>query len=112
MGLQYAKTQGKGNEYTTAVMKAFFQQDLNIGEDAVLKNILLNLGLQPSGLDEFVNSPQANAQHDADLVHAQRMGIQAVPSVLVGRQLFSGVPSTSALRHVLLPLLSAGGRAD
>jgi len=45
LGLQYAKQQGKGNEYTTAVMKAFFQQNLNIGEDQVLKNILANLGL-------------------------------------------------------------------
>ncbi|WP_370262701.1 DsbA family protein [Limnobacter sp.] len=102
LGLQYAKQAGQGNAYTTAVMKAFFQQDQNIGEDAVLKNILNGLGMDPAGLDEFINSPQANAQHDADLEHAQRMGIQAVPSVLVGRQLFSGVPSVQALREVLL----------
>ena len=101
LGLQYAKQQGKGNEYTTAVMKAFFQQNLNIGEDQVLKNILANLGLNPAGLDEFVSSPQANAQHDSDLQHAKQLGIQAVPSLAVGEQFFSGVPSVQALRDAI-----------
>lgn len=101
LGLQYANQQGKGNEYTTAVMKAFFQQNLNIGEDQVLKSILANLGLNPAGLDEFVNSPQANAQHDADLQYAKQLGIQAVPSLAVGKQFFSGVPSVQALRDAV-----------
>lgn len=101
LGLQYAKQQGKGNEYTTAVMKAFFQQNLNIGEDQVLKNILANLGLNPAELDEFVNSPLANAQHDADLHYAKQLGIQAVPSLAVGEQFFSGVPSVQALRDAV-----------
>ena len=101
LGLQYAKQQGKGNEYTTAVMKAFFQQNLNIGEDQVLKNILANLGLNPAELDEFVNSPLANAQHDADLHYAKQLGIQAVPSLAVGKQFFSGVPSVQALRDAI-----------
>ena len=101
LGLQYAKQQGKGNEYTTAVMKAFFQQNLNIGEDQVLKNILANLGLNPAELDEFVNSPLANAQHDADLQYAKQLGIQAVPSLAVGEQFFSGVPSVQALRDAI-----------
>ncbi len=101
LGLQYAKQQGKGNEYATAVMKAFFQQNLNIGEDQVLKKILANLGLNPAGLDEFVSSPQANAQHDADLQYAKRVGIQAVPSLAVDAQFFSGVPSVQALRDAI-----------
>ena len=101
LGLQYAKQQGKGNEYTTDVMKAFFQQNLNIGEDQVLKNILANLGLNPVGLDEFVSSPQANAQHDSDLQYAKQLGIQAVPSLAVGEQFFSGVPSVQALRDAV-----------
>lgn len=101
LGLQYAKQQGKGNEYATAVMKAFFQQDQNIGEDEVLKSILEKLGINSAGLDEFVNSPQANAQHDADLNYAKQVGIQAVPSLAVGAQFFSGVPSVQALRDAI-----------
>lgn len=101
LGLQYAKQQGKGNEYATAVMKAFFQQDQNIGEDEVLKSILEKLGMNSAGLDEFVNSPQANAQHDADLNYAKQVGIQAVPSLAVGAQFFSGVPSVQALRDAI-----------
>lgn len=101
LGLQYAKQQGKGNAYTTAVMKAFFQQNQNIGEDDVLKSILEKLGINPAGLDEFLNSPQANTQHDADLHYAKQVGIQAVPSIAVGGQFFSGVPSAQALRDAI-----------
>jgi predicted DsbA family dithiol-disulfide isomerase len=101
LGLQYAKQQGKGNEYTTAVMKAFFQQNKDIGDTQILKSILQDLNLDPSGLDEFVNSPQSNAQHDADLQHTQQMGIQAVPSLLVGNQFFSGVPNVQMLREAI-----------
>ncbi len=101
LGLQYAKQEGKGNAYATAVMKGFFQQNLNIGEDDVLKNILHSLGLNPAMLDEFVNSPQVNAQHDADLQYAKQVGIQAVPSLAVGSQFFSGVPSVQALRDAI-----------
>jgi len=101
LGLQYAKQEGKGNAYATAVMKAFFQQNLNIGEDDVLKNILQGLGLNPVGLEEFVSSHEANAQHDADLQLARRVGIQAVPSLLVGDQFFSGVPNVQILREAI-----------
>jgi predicted DsbA family dithiol-disulfide isomerase len=101
LGLQYAKQEGKGNAYATAVMKAFFQQNLNIGEDDVLKNILQGLGLNPAGLEEFVSSHDANAQHDADLQLARRVGIQAVPSLLVGDQFFSGVPNVQILREAI-----------
>ena len=82
-------------------MKAFFQQNQNIGEDEVLKGILQNLGMNPAGLDAFVNSEQANAQHDADLQYAKQVGIQAVPSLAVGAQFFSGVPSVQALREAI-----------
>lgn len=108
LGLQYAKQQGKGNEYTLDVMRAFFQHDQNIGEAAVLKGILDRLGLHPSGLDEFVNSPQANARHDADLARARQLGIQAVPSILVGQQLFSGVPGVHTLRDAIEQARSSG----
>ena len=82
-------------------MKAFFQQNKDIGDTQILKSILQDINLDPSGLDEFVNSPQSNAQHDADLQHTQQMGIQAVPSLLVGNQFFSGVPNVQMLREAI-----------
>ncbi len=44
---------------------------------------------------------EANAQHDADLQLARRVGIQAVPSLLVGDQFFSGVPNVQILREAI-----------
>ena len=102
LGLQYATAHGKADDYVDAVLRAFFQQDLDIGDVKVLKRILVDLGLQAEGLDEVVASPAANARHDEALRTAQALGVRAVPSVAIGNQHFSGVPDTASLRATII----------
>ena len=102
LGLQYATAHGKADDYVDAVLRAFFQQDLDIGDVKVLKRILVDLGLQAEGLDEVVASPEANARHDEALRTAQALGVRAVPSVAIGDRLFSGVPDTANLRATIM----------
>ncbi len=104
LGLQFASQYGQGNAFVSAVMRAFFQQNQNIGEDSVLKEILSSLGLDPAGLDAVVQSPTANAAHDEALARAYALGIRSVPSLRLNGQLFSGVPDAKSLRTVLLSL--------
>ncbi|AWN35420.1 DsbA family oxidoreductase [Methylobacterium radiodurans] len=98
LGLQYAAEQGQGDAYVDAVLRAFFQQDRDIGQTDVLKAILHDLGLDPSGVDAVLGSPLHAERHDAALREAQEAGIRAVPSVAVGNRLFSGIPQPEALR--------------
>lgn len=102
LGLQYAVEHGQGDAYVDAVLRAFFQEDRNIGETDVLKGILEGLGLEPQGLDAVLASPLHGARHDAALLEAQEVGIRAVPSVAVGDRLFSGMPQPEVLRAEIL----------
>ncbi len=102
LGLQYAAEHGQADAYVVAVLRAFFQQDSDIGDTEVLKAILQDLGLDPSGLDGVLASPLHGERHDAALREAREMGIRAVPAVAVGNRPFSGTPRPEALRAEIL----------
>lgn len=102
LGLQYAVEHGQGDGYVDAVLRAFFQQDRDIGDTDVLKAILQDLGLDPLGLDAVLASPLYGQRHDAALRVAREAGIRAVPSVMVGDRHFSGMPQPEALRAEIL----------
>jgi predicted DsbA family dithiol-disulfide isomerase len=102
LGLQYAVEHGQGDAYVDAVLRAFFQQDRDIGDTDVLKTIIQDLGLDPLGLDAVLTSPLHGRRHDASLQQAQEVGIRAVPSVAVGDRLFSGTPQPEVLRAEIL----------
>lgn len=98
LGLQYAAEHGKADEYVDAVLRAFFQKNLDVGDMEVLKAIVSGLGLPADGLEAAVVSEERNAKHDAALRQAQALGIRAVPSVAVGNRIYSGTPPVEALR--------------
>lgn len=102
LGLQYAVEHGRGDFYVDAVLRAFFQQDRDIGDTEVLKAIMHDLDLDPSGFDGVLVSSLHGERHDAALREAQEAGIRAVPSVAVGTRLFSGTPHPEALRAEIL----------
>lgn len=102
LGLQYAVEHGHGDAYVDAVLRAFFQQDRDIGDTEVLKAILQDLGVDHLGLDGVLASPLYGDRHDEALLVAREAGIRAVPSVAVGKRLFSGTPQPEALRAEIL----------
>lgn len=102
LGLQYAVEHGRGDAYVDAVLRAFFQEDRDIGDTDVLKAVIEGLGLDPAGLDAVLASPLHGARHDAALREAREAGIRAVPSAAVGNRLFSGMPQPEVLRAEIL----------
>jgi predicted DsbA family dithiol-disulfide isomerase len=102
LGLQYAVEHGRGDAYVDAVLRAFFQDDRDIGDTDVLRTIIQGLGLDPAGLDAVLASHLHGERHEAALLEARRVGIRAVPSVAVGDRLFSGTPEPEALRAEIL----------
>lgn len=102
LGLQYAVEHGQGDAYVDAVLRAFFQEDRNIGDVDVLKAIIRELGLDPLAFDAALASPLHEERHDAALLQAQEAGIRAVPTVAVGNRLFSGMPQPEDLRAEIL----------
>lgn len=101
IGMQYAIDQRLGNAYASAVLRAFFQQNRDVGDVAVLQDVARDVGLDPDAFAAALSWPEYAQRHDAALALAQRFGIQAVPSILVGETLLSGVTDVDALRHAI-----------
>lgn len=102
LGLQHAFDHNKGDAYVDAVLRAFFQQDRNISETGVLKEIMTEVCLNPDDLDTVLASPEYGKRHDAALQEARNAHIRSVPSVGIGDRIIPGVPNAARLRAEIL----------
>lgn len=101
-GAQYARAHGHAEQYHSAVLRAFFQQDRDIGKPEVLTDIAGQVGLD---VDEFATAlaerRYAEAHRD-ELAAGNAAGVHAVPTVDIGAQRFEGVPDREQLRNALM----------
>lgn len=101
IGMQWAADQGKANTYGEAVMRSFFQENRDIGDVAVLKQIVGSLGLDADDFEVALVQSEYARLHDAALALARDVGVQAVPSVLIGDHLTSGMRDVGSLRTMI-----------
>ena len=104
--LQYAKEHGLGNEYAEAMLKAFFQENLDIGEFTVIRDVAASVGLPTESLQEILESAARGQRHDKELEYAQQIGIRAVPSMAIGQKVYSGMLDAQKLREVIISSIS------
>jgi len=96
MVLQLAQEHGLGEEYSHAIFKAFFQEDRNIGDDAVIIDAAVH------EVQQALLSEARRIQHAADQNYAsQVVGITSVPSFRVNDHLVVGVPSATQLKKTV-----------
>ena len=101
-GLQYARERGKGDDYNNAVFRAFFQQSRDIGNLDVLAEIAKEVGLDGQ---EFRSALQ-NGTYRSDVakllqVAHEKVGVTAVPTMLIGRRVLQGLYPAETLRQVI-----------
>lgn len=102
MVLQLAQEQGKAEEYTEAMFKAFFQDDRDIGLDEVIIDVALSVGLDRAQVEEALHSEERRDRQRADQDYAvNTVGIEAVPGIVVEGQVLRGVPSATRLKKVV-----------
>lgn len=104
--LQYAKEQGIGNEYAEAMLRAFFQENLDIGEFDVIKGVAAAVGLETESLQEILESATRGQRYDNELEYAHKIGIRAVPSMAIGKKVYSGMLDSAKLRDMILSNMS------
>jgi len=101
-GLEFAKDQGKGNEYNDAVFRAFFQQSRDIGHLDVLAEVSNEVGLDP---EQFRTALEQGTYRDRvrKLLQTayERIGVTAVPTMIIGRQRLEGLYPAEAIRQVI-----------
>jgi predicted DsbA family dithiol-disulfide isomerase len=101
IGYQFAKTQGNGNAYVDAVLKAFFQKNFDIGSADMLALIAREVGLPEQRFVAALHDRAYADMHDAALNIAREKDIRAVPTLEVNGRRFEGVPPVHELRRVL-----------
>ena len=99
--MQWAADQGKANTYVEAVLRSFFQENRDIGDVAVLKQIVGGLGLDADDFEVALVQSEYARRHDAALALARNVGVQAVPSVMIGDHLTSGMRDVGSLRAMI-----------
>ncbi len=100
--LQLAQEEGLAATYSRAMFTAFFQEDLDIGDETVIVDVARRAGLDPAAARAVMGDPDRRRQHRADLAHAtQTVGVTAVPGIVVDGTLLRGVPSATRLKQTV-----------
>ncbi len=101
-GLEFAKDQGKGDEYNDAVFRAFFQQSRDIGRIDVLADIATAVGLDPEQLRAALEQGTYLDRVQQLLRTAyERVGVTVVPTMIIGRQRLEGLYPAETIRQVI-----------
>lgn len=102
MVLQLAKERGVAQDYSSAMFRAFFQHDRNIGEDEVIVEVATSVGLDRSEVERALASEERRSRQLADQQYAvESVGVSAVPSFRVGGRLYSGVLDADRLKQAV-----------
>lgn len=109
MGAKYAIEHGHGPAYHQAVFRAYWQQDRDISQAAVLTEIATGLGLDPAGFSAALQSPAYTEAVEADEYWAYQQQLQGVPAfIFAERYLVSGAQPAAVLRQVADQCLQEG----
>ena len=103
--LLLAKDSGVEHKYSMEVFKAFFQQNLDIGDEKVLLMIAKKVGLNELEARQVFTNEVYKKRHLEALRHAHEdMNITTVPTIVVGKKIFRGTPSVEALREAIIDM--------
>ena len=101
LGMQFAADQGLQDQYVDAVLRAFFQQDLDIGNVDVLKAIVVELGMELPAFEASLLSQEYARRHDNALALAHQIGINSVPTILVGDRFLNGARDRASFKRAI-----------
>lgn len=102
-GYQYAARHGAAAAYTPRVLKAFFQENRDIGRLSVLADIASELGLDVSAFTEALTKGTYTEAHQEALRTAEAFRINVVPTLVIGEShRLEGVPTVAQIRKAVL----------
>jgi predicted DsbA family dithiol-disulfide isomerase len=101
-GYQYAKEKGKANEYNDRMLRAFFQEEKNIGDVDVLTELAAEIGLDQKDFRHILETRKYKAAHQKALEHAYHEAeIQAVPTFVIGDTKIAGLLPKEKLEKII-----------
>lgn len=101
-GFQLAQEKGLGEAYSNRFLRAFFQEEQDIGDIEVIVRLGEEVGLDGTELREVLDKGTYSFSHRKALEQAkEEANISAVPTIFIGDRRFQGVPSEGELRAAL-----------
>ncbi|QBD80161.1 hypothetical protein EPA93_30955 [Ktedonosporobacter rubrisoli] len=99
---KYAASQGKGNAFHDAIMKAYWQKARSIDDPAVLQEIATEVGLQVPDISAVLSNSSYEDAVSTDMKQAHSYGLDAVPALIFNAQyLVSGAQPYELLKRVV-----------
>lgn len=87
---KWAESKGKGDEIHDPIFRAYFVEGKNIGKQDILVEIAQKIGLPADEAVEVLVSRSYKQAVDADWRRCAELGVNAVPTFLVGRYMLVG----------------------
>lgn len=100
-GYQYAKEQGKENDYNDRILRAFFQEEQNIGDIDVLTKLAGEIGLNQVQYRNALETRRYKEAHQAALKKAYSTNITAVPAFIIGDTQVAGMRSKEDFEKII-----------
>lgn len=97
----WARTRHAFEAFHQRLFNAFFLEDRDIGDIAVLKEIAWHSGLNPADLEKAWSEKKMADDVDEDLLIARTYGVTMVPSFVIGGHLLAGVQEEAVLTRAI-----------
>ncbi|GHA85970.1 DsbA family oxidoreductase [Modicisalibacter luteus] len=105
-----ADEQGLGHSFSMRALKAFFLEERDLDDPIVLADLGVDIGLEREAVLNALAKGTYRERHREALRHAREdMAITSVPTIVVGKQIFRGVPSSGELRRAIDQAMSTTG---
>ncbi len=93
----WARSKISFDQFHRRLFKAFFLEDKDISELAVLKEIAWQSGLNPADLEQALAEHRLADEVDEDLLIARTYGVTTVPSFVIAGHVLAGVQDEAVL---------------
>ena len=98
---KWAESQYKGDDFHTAVFRAYFVDGRDIGNIDELVSLAESVGLSDKEGRKALETGAFKKAVDLDWARAREMGVTAVPTFMINRQSLVGAQSYEALEQFM-----------
>lgn len=103
---EYAKIEGKHDAFHKVIFKAYLEDDKNIGDVDTLLDIAQSVGLDRVKTKAFIESEEAETLITDSKNEALRLGINSVPSFIIGNNLIRGAYPYDSMKELFTKAFS------
>jgi predicted DsbA family dithiol-disulfide isomerase len=97
---EYAKREGKFEAFHKAIFKAYLEDDKNIADIEILLDLAVEIGLDREKTKAFIESNEAEEIITNSRNEALRLGINSVPSFIIGNNLIRGAYPYDSMKEL------------